>query len=587
MDVPMDRPWYRFYDEGVPREVEVPSLRVFDFLTEANKDFPDKVAVKMVLRYLPLGLSIHASLTYRQLLDEVNRFAAGLHQLGVKKGDRVAVMLPNTPQYVIAFFGALKAGAIVVNTNPTYTPRELEHQLKDSGANAIVLLSSLHERWQAVRDRVPTQKAIITDVHDYVGFPFKGLVARRLRAEKLLVDVPEGNGVYRWRTVMNMGTEPPEVDVDPEDVALFQYTGGTTGVPKAAMLTHRNLVANTVQVTSWLPTVQRGLPKVMGALPFFHVYGMTVALLFGMYVAGTVVMVPNPRPIDVVMEVLHHERCNLFPGVPTMYTAIINHPKVHKYDLRSIEACLSGAMALPVEVQRRFEEITGGKLVEGYGLTEASPVTHGNPIYGRRKPGSIGVPFPSTDARIVDIETGKPLPVGEVGELCVKGPQVMKGYWNRPDETAMAIGEEGWLHTGDIARMDEDGYFYIVDRKKDIIIASGYNIIPREVEEVLYMHPKVLEAAVAGVPDPYRGETVKAYIVLKEGEQATAEEIIEFCRQHLAPYKVPKIVEFRSELPKSQVGKILRRVLVEEEKRKLAEQQQASQTSAPQASEGS
>ena len=299
---------------------------------------------------------------------------------------------------------------------------------------------------------------------------------------------------------------------------------------------------------------------------------MTVALLYGLYKAGTVIMLPNPRPIDNVMKAIHHERCSLFPGVPTMYIAIVNHPEVNKYDLRSVEACISGAAPLPVEVQQKFEAITGGRLVEGYGLTEASPVTHSNPIYGKRKAGSIGLPFPSTDARIVDLNTGEPLPVGEVGELCVKGPQVMKGYWNRPDETAATIDEEGWLHTGDIARMDEEGYFYIVDRKKDIIIASGYNIIPREVEEVLYMHPKVLEAVVAGVPDPYRGETVKAYIVLKEGEQATAEEIIAFCREHLAPYKVPRLVEFRSELPKSQVGKFLRRVLVEEEKRRLEEQ---------------
>ncbi len=579
MAAPMERPWYRFYDEGVPTTVDVPEVPLYRIVEDAVRDFPDHEAVKMVLRYLPLGLSIHATLTYRELWDQIRRFARALQDLGVQKGDRVAIMLPNTPQYVIAFFGALRAGAIVVNTNPTYTARELEHQLKDSGAETLVLLSGIYPRWEAIKDRVPTRRVIVTDVHEYIRPPFRGLVARRLRKEKLLIDVPTGDGVYAWQALLQAPPDPAPVEVQPSDVALFQYTGGTTGVPKAAMLTHYNLVANTVQVTSWMPTLERGKPKVMGALPFFHVYGMTVAMLFGLYIAGTVVMVPNPRPIDIVMEVLHHERCNLFPGVPTMYTAIINHPKVHKYDLRSIEACLSGAMALPVEVQRRFEEITGGKLVEGYGLTEASPVTHCNPIYGKRKAGSIGIPFPSTDARIVDIETGEPLPVGEVGELCVKGPQVMKGYWNRPDETAIALDEDGWLHTGDIARMDEEGYFYIVDRKKDIIIASGYNIIPREVEEVLYMHPKVLEAAVVGVPDPYRGETVKAYIVLKEGEQATAEEIIEFCRQHLAPYKVPKIVEFRSELPKSQVGKILRRVLVEEEKRKLAEQQQAANPS--------
>ncbi len=568
----LERPWYQFYDEGVPRTIDVPPIPLYTFVEDAARDFPDRVGVKMVLKYLPLGLSIHASLTYRELLAAVHTFAAALHQMGVRPGDRVAIMLPNTPQYVIAFMGTLRAGAIAVNTNPTYTPRELAHQMKDSGAETIVMLSPLYERLQAVRDEVPIKRVIITDIPEYVKGPFKGLTERTLRKEGLMTHVPEGEGVYHWQTVMNMGGTPPDIHPDPNEVALFQYTGGTTGVPKAAMLTHRNLVANTMQVAAWIPRFDRGKVIMMGALPFFHVYGMTVSLLLGLYNGGKVVMVPNPRPIDIVMEAIHHERCNLFPGVPTMYIAIINHPRVHKYDLKSVEACISGAAPLPVEVQQRFEAITGGRLVEGYGLTEASPVTHSNPIYGKRKMGSIGLPFPSTDAKIVDMNTGETLPPGKVGELCVKGPQVMKGYWNRPEETKLVLDEEGWLHTGDIARMDEEGYFYIVDRKKDIIIASGYNIIPREVEEVLYMHPKVLEAVVAGVPDPYRGETVKAYIVLKPGEQATEEEIIAFCREHLAPYKVPKLVEFRSELPKSQVGKFLRRVLVEEEKRKLAGQ---------------
>ena len=568
----LERPWYQFYDEGVPRTIDVPPIPLYTFVEDAARDFPDRVGVKMVLKYLPLGLSIHASLTYRELLAAVHTFAAALHQMGVRPGDRVAIMLPNTPQYVIAFMGTLRAGAIAVNTNPTYTPRELAHQMKDSGAETIVMLSPLYERLQAVRDEVPIKRVIITDIPEYVKGPFKGLTERTLRKEGLMTHVPEGEGVYHWQTVMNMGGTPPDIHPDPNEVVLFQYTGGTTGVPKAAMLTHRNLVANTMQVAAWIPRFDRGKVIMMGALPFFHVYGMTVSLLLGLYNGGKVVMVPNPRPIDIVMEAIHHERCNLFPGVPTMYIAIINHPRVHKYDLKSVEACISGAAPLPVEVQQRFEAITGGRLVEGYGLTEASPVTHSNPIYGKRKMGSIGLPFPSTDAKIVDMNTGETLPPGKVGELCVKGPQVMKGYWNRPEETKLVLDEEGWLHTGDIARMDEEGYFYIVDRKKDIIIASGYNIIPREVEEVLYMHPKVLEAVVAGVPDPYRGETVKAYIVLKPGEQATEEEIIAFCREHLAPYKVPKLVEFRSELPKSQVGKFLRRVLVEEEKRKLAGQ---------------
>ena len=569
----LDRPWYAFYEEGVPYTIDVPSIPLYTFVDDAARDFPNKVGIKMVLKYLPLGLSIHASMTYRELQKAVHKFASALHRVGVRPGDRVAIMLPNTPQYVVAFMGALRAGAIAVNTNPTYTPRELAHQMKDSGAETIVMLSPFYERLQAVRDEVPIKRVIITDIPEYVKGIFKGLTERTLRKEGLMVDVPEQEGVYHWQTFMGLGGEPPAVQVDPDEVALFQYTGGTTGVPKAAMLTHRNLVANAMQVAGWIPGFPRGEVVMMGALPFFHVYGMTVSLLLGLHNAGRVVMVPNPRPIDIVMQTIHHERCNLFPGVPTMYIAIINHPEVHKYDLKSVEACISGAAPLPVEVQQKFEAITGGRLVEGYGLTEASPVTHSNPLRGRRKVGSIGLPLPSTDAKVVDMNTGEALPPGGVGELCVKGPQVMKGYWNRPEETELVLDEEGWLHTGDIARMDEEGYFYIVDRKKDIIIASGYNIIPREVEEVLYMHPKVLEAVVAGVPDPYRGETVKAYIVLKPGEQATAEEIIEFCREHLAPYKVPKLVEFRSELPKSQVGKFLRRVLVEEEKKKLAQKE--------------
>ncbi len=567
-----DRPWYPFYEEGVPRAIDVPPIPLYTFVEDAARDFPDRVGIKMVLKYLPLGLSIQASLTYRELQAAVHQFAASLHQMGVKPGDRVAIMLPNTPQYVIAFMGALRAGAVAVNTNPTYTPRELAHQMKDSGAETIVMLSPFYERLQAVRDEVPVKRVIITDIAEYVKGLFKTLTERTLRKEGLMTDVAESNGVVHWETFMRMGGAAPDVSIDPDEVALFQYTGGTTGVPKAAMLTHRNLIANAMQVAAWIPGFERGSVVMMGALPFFHVYGMTVALLVGLHNGGQVVMVPNPRPIDIVMQTIHHEHCNLFPGVPTMYIAIIHHPDVQKYNLRSVEACISGAAPLPVEVQQKFEEITGGRLVEGYGLTEASPVTHSTPIHGKRKLGSIGIPFPSTDAKVVDMNSGEPLPPGDVGELCVKGPQVMKGYWNRPEETALVLDEDGWLHTGDIARMDEEGYFYIVDRKKDIIIASGYNIIPREVEEVLYMHPKVMEAVVAGVPDPYRGETVKAYIVLKEGEQATEKEIIEFCRQNLAPYKVPKLVEFRSELPKSQVGKFLRRVLVEEEKKKMEKQ---------------
>jgi long-chain acyl-CoA synthetase len=391
-----------------------------------------------------------------------------------------------------------------------------------------------------------------------------------LRKEKLMVDVPEGDGVYHFRKLLNAHPEPPpKVAVDPADTALFQYTGGTTGIPKAAMLSHFNMVVNTIQVRRWMVTLQEGQERVMAALPFFHVYGMTVAMCLAMYLGSELVMVPSPRPIDNVMKVIHKEKCTIFPGVPTMYIGIINHPDVSKYDLRSVKACISGAAPLPMDVQIKFGEITGGRLVEGYGLTEAAPVTHCNPIYGLRKAGSIGIPFPDVEAKIMDYDTLAEKPLGEEGELWLRGPQVMTGYWQKPDETVKTVTPDGWLRTGDIAKTDEQGYFYIVDRLKDMINVSGYKVIPREVEEVLFTHPKVQEAVVAGVPDPVRGETVKAYIVLKPGETATADEIIAFCKKRLAGFKVPWQIEFRAELPKTMVGKFLRRVLVEQEKEKM------------------
>jgi long-chain acyl-CoA synthetase len=540
-------------------------------LEDSARRFPDNPAIHLVLRYLgPLKLG--ARLTYRQLMSEVDRFAAALTALGVRRGDRVALMLPNLPQFVIGFYGALKIGAIVVNTNPQYTGREIEHQFSDAGAETVVMLSYLYPRLQEVQPRTAVKRVIITDVPDYVPAPLNLLVKRTLQKQGLMVDVPPADGVYHFRPLLNAHPEaPPPVQVSTDDVALFQYTGGTTGIPKAAMLTHYNLVANTLQTRGWMATLEEGKERMMGAIPFFHVYGMTVAMSLGIYIAGELVLLPNPRPIENVMKTIHREKATIYPGVPSMYVGIINHPNVRQYDLHSVKACISGAAPLPMDVQIKFGEITGGRLVEGYGLTEAAPVTHCNPIYGERRKGSIGLPFPNVEAKIMDYETFVEKPVGQDGELWLRGPQVMKGYWNKPDETAVTVTEDGWLRTGDIARVDADGYFYIVDRLKDIIIASGFNIIPREVEEVLFEHPKVQEAVVAGVPDMYRGETVKAYIVLKPGETATPDEIIAFCKERLAAFKTPKHVEFRSELPKTMVGKFLRRVLVEEEKRKLAQ----------------
>ena len=567
----MEKPWLAHYEKEVPHTIDYPKIPLHQTLEDSARKYPDHTAIKLVLRYLG-PLTMGAKLTYRQLLDQVNRFAAALAALGVKKGDRVALMLPNLPQFVISFYGALKLGAIVVNTNPTYTAREIEHQFSDAGVETVVLLSAFYSKLKEVQANTQVKRVIVADVSDYVPAPFDSLVKRKLHEDGLMVEVPEGNGVYAYRKLLDAHPEaPPMIAVSSDETAFFQYTGGTTGVPKAAMLSHFNLVANTVQVRRWMVTLEEGKERVMGAIPFFHVYGMTVAMSLAIYLGAELIVLPNPRPIDGVMKAIDKERATVFPGVPTMYIGIINHPEVGKYDLKSVKACISGAAPLPMDVQTKFGEITGGRLVEGYGLTEAAPVSHCNPIYGLRKAGSIGVPFPDVEAKIMDYDKLEEKPLGEGGELWLRGPQVMKGYWGQPDETAKTITEDGWLRTGDIARMDSDGYFYIVDRLKDIIIASGFNIVPREVEEVLFEHPKVQEAVVAGVPDAYRGETVKAYVVLKPGETTTAEEIIKFCSERLAPYKVPKQLEFRSDLPKTQVGKFLRRVLVEEEKKKLAQ----------------
>jgi long-chain acyl-CoA synthetase len=376
----------------------------------------------------------------------------------------------------------------------------------------------------------------------------------------------------RWFTdvLSSAPATPPRAEVKPSDTAVLLYTGGTTGIPKAAEITHKNLVANVIQVNEWVKTAPKDLPDtILTALPLYHSYAMTTCMNLAVYMGVPMILIPNPRELDHVLKCIDRHKPTLFPGVPTMYVAINNYPELSKYDVRSIKACISGAAGLPVQVQTKFQDLTGARLVEGYGLSEATPVTHANPVFGENRVGTIGLPYPDTDAKVVDLETGtREMPVGEPGELIVQGPQVMKGYWNKPEETRLTL-RDGWLYTGDIAVMDPDGYFQIVDRKKDMIIAGGYNIYPREIEEVLFQHPKVLEATVAGIADPYRGETVKAYVVLKPGQTSTPEDIIAFCRERLAAYKSPKVVEFRDSLPKTMVGKILRRQLVAEDMDKL------------------
>ena len=579
--MPVVSPWFAHYEVGVPHTVEVPDKLLQDILADSVRNFPDHRAVTLALKYLPLGLAIRSRMTYRELDAASDRFAAALQGLGIKKGDRVGIMLPNIPQVAVAFYGIVKAGAIAVNINPTYTPPELKHILGDSGARAVVLLSGLVARLESIRAEVAVEQVIVTDVPDTLGLPFRSLAARQVRAGGLMQGVTYGSGVHAFAAlVQGAPARPQPVALSQEDVVLFQYTGGPTGVPKAAMLTHHNLVANCTQMAAWIRRIEVGKEKMLAALPTFHVYGMSVGLLLGITIAAEVVMVPDPRNTAHIIEVISKEKCSIYPGVPAMYIGILNHPKAKELDIRSIKICVSGGSALPVEVARQFDALTGGRLIEGFGMTESSPLAVGSPIYGESRAGSIGLPFPSTDAAVCALipdEKGEYplLGVGEEGELVIKGPQVMKGYWQMPDETAKTLDADGWLHTGDIAKMDADGYFYIVDRKKDLIIASGFNIVPREVEEVLFQHPKVLDATVVGIPDPKRGETVKAYVVLKEGQTCTDQEIRAFCKEQLAPYKVPASVEFRAELPKSQAGKVLRRLLVEEEKEKQARQTQA------------
>jgi long-chain acyl-CoA synthetase len=570
------KPWLAHYENSVSASLHYPDITLHEMFAQTVKQQSEHIATRLVLRYLLGGrLTAGGVLNYRQLNDLVERFAAALAGLGVKKGDRVAIMLPNSPHFIIAFFAAARIGAIVVNTNPTYTARELKAQLDDSGAETIVLLNLFHGRMKEIAGQTKVRNTIVAFVDDTLAFPFKQLVRSSQKKESDWQDVQAGDGVHLFGELLKHAPNAPAVPISPNDVALFQYTGGTTGIPKAAMLTHRNLVVNTLQVKAWVTDGIEGGEKVMCAIPFFHVYGMTVAMLYGIAMGAELVIVPNPRPIENVMRVIAHERCTIYPGVPAMYIGIVNHPNVAQYDLKSVKACISGSAALPLEVQQRFNAITGGKLVEGYGLTEASPVTHCNPELGENRAGSIGLPFPDTEARLIDLSTGADLPMDgspeNIGELCVRGPQVMKGYWQQPDETAKTIDAEGWLHTGDVARMDDAGYFYIVDRKKDMINVSGMKVLPRDVEEVLFAHSAVQEASVIGVPHPTRGDdTLTAFIVLKEGRQATVDELKEYCKKNLAPFKVPRVIEFRKELPKTQVGKVLRRVLMDEQKAKQA-----------------
>ena len=551
----MEKPWLQHYEEAVPQTVKYPQETLSILLQEAVEQYAQESAISFFGR----------TLNYCRLNRLVDQFAAVLHRLGVGKGDRVAIILPNLPQYPIAHYAIMRLGAIIVPTNPLYVERELKYQLNDSGAKAVIVLNLLYPRLKAIRAETGVKDIIVTGVKDYLPPLLKFLYPIKEKKEGTAVKVKKEPGIHFFAELMKQKLPPaPGNTVSLSDTAMFLYTGGTTGISKGTVLTHENLVSNAYQTRTWMWDIRNGKEVILSVLPFFHAYGMTTCMHLALVSRSMALLVPR-FDAKQVLGLIQKHRVTIFPGVPTIYIAINNHPDVKKYNLRSIRACISGGAALPVEVQQKFEQITGGRLVEGYGLSEASPVTHANPIYGLRKEGSIGMPFPNTNAKIVDLETSQDLPVGQIGELAVSGPQVMGEYWNREEETSRAL-RDGWVFTGDVAKMDKDGYFYIVDRKKDVIIASGFNVYPLEIEKVLFQHPNVLETAVIGIPDEYRGEVVKAYIVLKEGKTATTEEIIEFCKDKLAHFKIPKTVEFRQELPKSMIGKVLRRVLAEEDK---------------------
>ena len=521
--------------------LDYPKISLYHYLKKVADQYPNRTAL----------IFIADRVTYREMMENIDRMAAAFTAMGLQKGDRIALMLPNCFAYVYCYFAAMRQGLVVAQLNPLLTARELSFIVRDSNARVLIAADAVFQTIE--------QAMLDQDIENLIVVPLTG--------EKINVNARPFDDILQQHE-----PNPPDVEINPEeDLAVLQYTGGTTGFPKGAMLTHYNLVANAEMTAEilreWLKKFGGKEVYSMGLLPFFHSYGMTVCLNVGLTIPAGLLLVPQFNA-DLIFYLIQQYKPVIFPGVPTAFMALMNHPEVQNYDLDSIDVCISGAAPMPVEAIEQFEQITGSSILEGYGLSETSPITHSNPFLGVRKPGSIGIPYPDTDCKIVDPDDGeRELPIGEEGELIIKGPQIMKGYWNRPNDTASTL-KNGWLYTGDIARMDEDGYFYIVDRKKDMIIYGGNKIYPREVEEVLYEHPKVAEAVCIGIPEKFFGEVVKAFIVLKDGAEATPEEIIEFCRPRMIKYKVPRQVEFRSELPKTNVGKFLRKDLAIEEQRR-------------------
>jgi len=554
-----EKPWFKSWPEGVPKHIDYPEVPLFELLRKSAREYPDHVSMV----YFGKGI------TYRELDRLSDKFANALVGLGASKGDKIAIFLPNIPQFIISYYGAIKMGGIETAISPLYKEREVEHQLVDSEAETIVVMDALYPVLEQALPKTKVKNIIVTSMKEYMpsATAFLGSLLKKIPSHK----VERAPNIYFFQELLGKyEANPPRVEINPrEDLVALQYTGGTTGLSKGAMLTHMNLVSNAVACAEWLMGT-KGTETFLTVLPLFHIYGMTTGMNSPIYLAGKMILLPRFDATTTFAAIQNH-RATVFCGAPTMYSLLLNHPACGKYSLKTIRFCISGSAPLPPEIQKRWMEASGGVLVEGYGLTESSPVTHCNPLDKTLKTvkiGSIGLPWPDTDAKIMDMETrSQEVPVGETGELAVKGPQIMKGYWKMPEDSADVL-RNGWLFTGDVGKMDEDGYFYITDRKKDLIKYKGYSVYPREIEDVIYEHPAVKLCAVVGKPDPVASELPKAFIVLKEGKTATAEEIKEFVNSKVAPYKAIREVEFRKELPMTLVGKVLRRVLQEEEKKK-------------------
>ncbi|NWF63781.1 MAG: long-chain fatty acid--CoA ligase [Chloroflexi bacterium] len=560
-----NKPWLAHYDKGVPHTIEYPQVPLFHFLEEAARKYPDRACT----------IFKGAVISYREMDKLANSMAAALVEMGVKKGDRVGLFMPNTPQFVMAYFGILKAGGVVVAVNPTYPVEEILTPVNDAGIEIMFTLSRFYGKIAEVRKKSGLKKIIVTNIKETLPPVLRILftLAKEKKEGDRLAALEPGDVWMQDLIKKYAGSPRPNVEVLPDDTALFQYSGGTTGVPKGAVALHRNIVANTLMMKAWFVGIEEGKEVVLMGIPLFHVYGMIAGMNFGMTVGASLVMVPNARDLKDVLENITKFKATLFPAVPLLYNALSNHPdvKAGKYNLSSIKACISGSAALMRETKEAFESLTGGRVFEGFGMSETPTAVTCNPLVGVNKTGSIGMPLPDVDMKIISLDDGETeMPQGEIGEIVVHAPNVMKGYHNMPTETANSLRQlkdgKTWLFTGDIARMDEDGYFYIVDRKKELIKPGGFQVWPREVEEVIMSNPKVLEVGVGGIPDPKSGETVKAWVVLKPGESLTEDELKEFCKERLASYKVPRYIEFRTELPKTTVGKILRRELVRQHK---------------------